>query len=50
MPTTVPNSFTGKIKTITYTYPKAESAATTLKPPDLKLLGDANRRIGEIIE
>ena len=46
----VPNAFTGKIKTITYTYPKAESAATTLKPEDLKRLGDAKRRIANMIE
>src|SRR5208282_2998463 len=46
----VPNAFTGKIKTITYTYPNAESAATTMKPEDLKRLGAAKRRIADMIE
>ncbi len=36
--------------TYLYTYPSVESAATTMKPEDLKRLGDAKRRIGDTIE
>ncbi len=46
----VPNAFTGTIKTVTYTYPSAESASMTPKPEDLKRLGEAKRRTADMIE